>query len=129
MLIYWLLWATKTIIALIFAVVWSVFNRKRSGLLPVAIQEKSSGQILILASVDKEAFDYTVRHKVAAFYSTSRKKIWIKGESSGNFLKLLHILVDCGQDALEFQVSLEKGGVCHTINQNKETGSRIFTED
>ena len=68
---------------------------KRNGVLPVAVQETATGQILMLASVNKEAFDYSVQNKIAAFYSTSRKALWVKGESSGNYLQLDDILIDC----------------------------------
>ncbi|MFD2034592.1 phosphoribosyl-AMP cyclohydrolase [Belliella marina] len=99
---------------------------KRGGILPVVVQEFASGQILMLASVNEEAFEYTLQNKVAAFYSTSRKKLWIKGETSGNYLKMINILVDCDQDALVYQVSLEKGGVCHTFNQHNENRKACF---
>ncbi len=90
---------------------------KRNGILPVAVQESSSGQILMLASVSRESFDYSIQSRVAAFYSTSRDQLWIKGESSGNYLQLDEVLIDCDQDALVFKVTLKKGGVCHTFNQ------------
>ncbi len=54
---------------------------KRNGILPVAVQENSNGQILILASVNEEAFNNTIKHKICTFYSTSRNKLWIKGQT------------------------------------------------
>ena len=90
---------------------------KRGGKLPVAVQETSTGQILMLASVNKEALEYTLKNKVAAFYSTSRNELWVKGETSGNYLALDEVLIDCDQDAVVYKVTLQKGGVCHTINQ------------
>lgn len=101
------------------------FN-KRDGILPVVVQESSTGQILMLASVNEEAFQHSIQHKVAAFYSTSRKKLWVKGESSGNYLKLEEVLIDCDQDALLYKVSLTKGGVCHTFNQEGENRKACF---
>lgn len=91
--------------------------KKRNGILPVAVQETSTGQILMLASINQEAFNYSIKNKVAAFYSTSRGSLWIKGESSGNYMQLDDVLVDCDQDALVYKVTLKKGGVCHTFNQ------------
>ena len=99
---------------------------KRNGVLPVAVQESLTGQILMLASVNKEAFDYSIQNKVAAFYSTSRKAFWIKGESSGNYLQLDDVLIDCDQDALVYKVTLKKGGVCHTFNQKGENRKGCF---
>jgi phosphoribosyl-AMP cyclohydrolase len=99
---------------------------KRGGLLPVAVQESKTGQILMMASVNSEAFDYTIQHGIAAFYSTSRKKLWIKGETSGNFLQVDNILIDCDQDALVYQVTMKQGGVCHTYNKNGENRKACF---
>ena len=89
---------------------------KRGGLLPVAVQETSTGQILMLASVNQEAFDKTVKTKLATFWSTSRKSLWTKGETSGDWLQVDKILIDCDQDALVYQVTLQGNGVCHTYN-------------
>lgn len=99
---------------------------KRGGLLPVAVQEASTGQILMLASVNAEALEYTIQHKVAAFYSTSKGKLWIKGETSGNYLTIKSILIDCDQDAIVYKVALSKGGVCHTFNQLGENRKACF---
>ncbi|MBM3158168.1 MAG: phosphoribosyl-AMP cyclohydrolase [Bacteroidetes bacterium] len=99
---------------------------KRGGVLPVAVQETSTGQILMLASVNKEAFEYTIQNKVAAFFSTTRNTLWIKGESSGNYLQLDEVLIDCDQDALVYKVTLKKGGVCHTFNENGENRKACF---
>ena len=100
--------------------------QKRGGILPVAVQEYRTGQILMLASVNQEALEYTLKHKIAAFYSTSRTILWVKGETSGNKLKIEKILIDCDQDALVYQVTLMKGGVCHTINQHGENRKACF---
>ncbi len=99
---------------------------KRGGLLPVAVQEAGSGQILMLASVNEEALKYTIENKVAAFYSTSRKKLWVKGASSGNFLLMNEILVDCDQDAIVYKVTLTNGGACHTFNRMRKNRKACF---
>jgi len=91
--------------------------KKRGGLLPVAVQEHKTGEILMLASVNREALDHTIKTKEAAFWSTSRNELWIKGATSGNRMKIHEIWVDCDQDALIYKVSLEAGGVCHTKNE------------
>lgn len=91
---------------------------KRGGLLPVAVQESSTGEILMIASVNRQAFKHTLETGEAAFWSTSRNELWIKGLTSGNSLRLDRVLVDCDQDALVYRVTLEGKGVCHTKNQD-----------
>jgi len=90
---------------------------KRGGLLPVAVQETATGQVLMIASVNEEAFTKTLETGRATFWSTSRNQIWMKGETSGDFLQIDNILVDCDQDALVYQVTLLGGGVCHTYDE------------
>ena len=89
---------------------------KRDGLLPVAVQETATGQLLMLASINKEALSKTLKTKMATFWSTSRNKLWTKGETSGDLLRVDKILIDCDQDALVYQVTLVGDGVCHTYN-------------
>ena len=90
---------------------------KRGGLLPVAVQETDSGQILMLASINAEALRQTIKTGLATFWSTSRNTLWVKGETSGDFLTVDHILVDCDQDAFVYQVTLQGNGVCHTYDK------------
>ena len=99
---------------------------KRGGLLPVAVQETSTGQILMLASVNKEALEKTLETKKATFWSTSRNKLWTKGETSGDFLQIDKILVDCDQDALVYKVTLLGDGVCHTYNKERKHRKACF---
>ncbi|NRB46743.1 MAG: phosphoribosyl-AMP cyclohydrolase [Saprospiraceae bacterium] len=89
---------------------------KRGGLLPVAVQETSTRQLLMIASVNKEALEKTLETKMATFWSTSRNKLWTKGETSGDLLRVDKILIDCDQDALVYQVTLLGNGVCHTYD-------------
>ncbi len=90
---------------------------KRDGLLPVAVQETATGQLLMLASVNKEALAKTLKTRMATFWSTSRNELWTKGETSGDLLRVDKILIDCDQDALVYQVTLLGDGVCHTYDQ------------
>jgi len=89
---------------------------KRGGLLPVAVQETSTGQLLMLASVNQEALSKTIKTRKATFWSTSRNELWTKGETSGDILDVDKILIDCDQDALVYQVTLLGDGVCHTYD-------------
>lgn len=91
---------------------------KRGGLLPVVVQESSTREILMLASVNRLAFEHTLETGEAAFWSTSRDELWIKGHTSGNTIRLDKVLVDCDQDALVYRVTLEGEGVCHTKDQD-----------
>lgn len=99
---------------------------KRGGLLPVAVQEQSTGQILMLASVNKEALEITLNTKRATFWSTSRRELWTKGLTSGDVLLIKDVLIDCDQDALIYQVELEGNGSCHTFANNGEVRKACF---
>ena len=99
---------------------------KRGGILPVVVQETSSGQILMLASINEEAFKKTLETKLATFWSTSRNKLWTKGETSGDLLSVDKILIDCDQDALVYQVTLLGQGVCHTYNSKGDHRKACF---
>ena len=99
---------------------------KRGGLLPVAVQEYSTGQILMFASVNEEAFEKTVLSGKATFWSTSRNELWTKGETSGDYLDMVNVLVDCDQDAIVYQVRLVGEGVCHTYGENQGQRKACF---
>ena len=102
---------------------------KRGGLLPVAVQETSTGQLLMFASVNEEALKLTLETKLATFWSTSRNKLWTKGRTSGDMLKVDKILIDCDQDALVYQVTLLGQGVCHTFDlQGKHRKACFYRE-
>ena len=90
---------------------------KRGGLLPVAVQETATGRVLMLASVNEEALNKTFETGFATFWSTSRNQLWTKGETSGDYLKMDEMLIDCDQDALVYKVTLAGSGVCHTYNE------------
>lgn len=99
---------------------------KRDGLLPVVVQESSTGDILMIASVNGEALNQTIKSGKATFWSTSRQKLWVKGETSGNTLLLDNVLVDCDQDALIYKVTLDGTGACHTTNEDGSPRKSCF---
>lgn len=99
---------------------------KRGGLLPVVVQEFGSNQILMMASVDQQAFDKTIASGKATFWSTSRNELWTKGETSGDHLLIKNILVDCDQDALIYQVEIAGNGVCHTFDNDGKHRKACF---
>lgn len=87
---------------------------KRGGLLPVVVQDVNTLEILMLGYANQEAFQKTLDVGMATFYSTSRQKLWTKGETSGDYLKMANIKVDCDQDAIVYQVIPQGKGTCHT---------------
>lgn len=90
-----------------------VFND--DGLIPVIVQDSSDGVVLMMAYMDKEALDRTLAQRKAWFYSRSRQAYWLKGETSGNVLRVHAIFYDCDADTLLLQVEVEGQGVtCHT---------------
>lgn len=83
-------------------------------LMPVAVQDVDSGEVLIIAYVNETALQYTLQHGVAAFWSTSRDKLWVKGETSGDTLQLVEVRVNCEQNSLLYLVRPLGEGACHT---------------
>ncbi|AKH41552.1 phosphoribosyl-AMP cyclohydrolase [Altererythrobacter atlanticus] len=88
-----------------------------SGLLTAIAQDSASGIILMVAFMDAEALSKTLETGKAHFHSRSRKRLWMKGESSGHVLHVEQILVDCDQDALILKVR-PAGPACHTGEQS-----------
>lgn len=85
------------------------------GLLTAVAVEIDSGQVLMVAFMNAEAVEATRTTRRATFFSRSRNKLWVKGESSGNYLQVEEILVDCDEDCLVLKVRLPtKGVACHT---------------
>lgn len=98
---------------------------KRGGLIPAIVQDVADGKILMLAYVNPEALKTTLKKGMATFWSTSRNELWTKGETSGDFLKIVEILTDCDQDTLIYRVEPQGGGACHT--KDPETGKTRST--
>lgn len=96
-----------------------LINFDQNGLVPVIVQEAESGEILMLAYANLEAFQLSLTSRYATFWSRSRKEIWKKGETSGNMMKIIDVLVDCDQDALIYKVEKTSGGACHTKTSEK----------
>ena len=85
------------------------------GLVPAIIQDATTKTVLMVGYMNKEAFDKTVETKKVTFYSRSRQCLWTKGETSGNFLELVDIKVDCDNDTLLVKAN-PTGPTCHTGN-------------
>ncbi len=87
--------------------------RFQDGLIPAIVQDKQSGAVLMLGYMNAEAFDLTLRTGYVTFFSRSRGKLWVKGETSGHRLAVRDVRVDCDQDALLIEAELGGPGCCH----------------
>lgn len=89
------------------------FNKNSDGLLPAIVQDVDTQKVLMLGYMDSSAYHQTVNSGKVTFYSRSKKRLWVKGETSGNFLLLDSILADCDRDSLLVKAT-PAGPVCHT---------------
>lgn len=85
---------------------------KRGGLLTVITQDADNNEVLMLAYMNRAAWEHTLATKTATYWSTSRNELWIKGETSGNTQEVVEVRVDCDQDAVLLKVR-QRGPACH----------------
>lgn len=90
------------------------FNKSPDGLLPAIVQDHQSGEVLMLAYVNEQAWEATLSTGKAHYWSRSRKQLWLKGETSGHIQVIQQILVDCDEDTIIYQVEQLGGAACHT---------------
>jgi phosphoribosyl-ATP pyrophosphohydrolase/phosphoribosyl-AMP cyclohydrolase len=88
------------------------FN-KNNGLVPAIIQDDTTNKVLMLGYMNQEALEKTLKDGIVTFFSRSKKRLWVKGETSENYLKLVSIKTDCDKDTLLVKVN-PTGPVCHT---------------
>jgi phosphoribosyl-AMP cyclohydrolase len=88
--------------------------KKGDGLIPVIIQDASTHEVLMLGYMNREAWKETLKRKRASFWSRSREKLWVKGETSGHFQEVKEIYLDCDGDTLLLKVNQIEGAACHT---------------
>lgn len=86
---------------------------KGAGLLPAIIQDNTTSEVLMLGYMNEESFRKTIDEGKVCFYSRSKKRLWTKGESSGNYLYVSNIKLDCDNDSILIKVK-PAGPVCHT---------------
>ena len=109
------------------------FN-KAGGLIPAIVQDYQTGEILMLAYMDLDAFNATLSTGKATYYSRSRQTLWVKGETSGNTQRIKEIYIDCDNDTVLLKVEQLGGAACHTghrscFHKKVENGSvRIIGE-
>lgn len=86
---------------------------KRGGLVTVVTQDADSGEVLMVAFMNRDAWRRTLETGTACYFSTSRKQLWLKGETSGNIQDVKEIRVDCDTDAVLLKVHQRGGAACH----------------
>jgi phosphoribosyl-AMP cyclohydrolase / phosphoribosyl-ATP pyrophosphohydrolase len=89
------------------------FNKYQDGLIPAVVQDYHTQKVLMLGFMNRQALEETEKSGLVTFYSRSKKRLWTKGEESGNHLQLRQILVDCDKDSLLIK-AIPTGPVCHT---------------
>ncbi|NMD87687.1 phosphoribosyl-AMP cyclohydrolase [Victivallis vadensis] len=110
---------------------------KYGGLIPAIAQDFRTGEVLMLANINPESWQETLATGCAVYYSRSRKRLWRKGEESGNVQLIREILVDCDGDSVIFKVEQIGGAACHTGHRScfyrkvdggtlVETGETVF---
>ncbi len=89
------------------------FEKSVDGLVPAIVQDAETGKVLMLGYMNRESFDLTEKTGKVTFFSRSRRTLWTKGETSGNFLDVREILADCDVDTLLIK-AIPAVAVCHT---------------
>lgn len=113
---------------------------KMGGLAPAIVQDYDSGEVLMLAFMNQAAWEHTLDTGKATYYSRSRDKLWVKGESSGNVQLVKEIRVDCDNDTVLLKVEQVGGAACHLGYKScffrkldngvlKTTATRVFDPD
>ncbi len=108
---------------------------KGGGLVPVIVQDVASGRVLMLAYINDTAWEQTLATGKAHYWSRSRNKLWLKGESSGHVQLVREIRIDCDADAVLFRVEQQGGAACHEgyascfFRRLGEDGALVTTEE
>ncbi len=109
------------------------------GLIPVILQDHENGEILMFAFMNRESLKMTLENRLATYWSRSRKKLWVKGESSGHTQEVKEVYFDCDNDALLIKIK-QNVAACHTGyrscffnkiegDQVKTVGKKLFDEE
>jgi len=113
---------------------------KGDGLVPAIVQDAETKEILMMAYMNRQSWDATLKTGKATYWSRSRQKLWLKGESSGNVQLVKGILIDCDNDTILLQVEQLGGAACHTGHRScfyrklsgkdfVEIGEKIFNPE
>ncbi|MEY8380919.1 phosphoribosyl-AMP cyclohydrolase [Ileibacterium valens] len=90
---------------------------KMNGLIPVIVQEVGTNEVLMLAYMNREALERTLKTGLATYWSRSRNELWCKGETSGHYQHVVDVRIDCDQDTILLSVK-QDGAACHTGNHS-----------
>ncbi len=93
----------------------------RAAVIPVAVQDAGTQQVIMVAYANRKALDHTLEHGIATFWSTSRDELWVKGATSGDTLQVVEVRVNCEQNSLLYLVKPLGHGACHTRGSDGET--------
>jgi len=109
------------------------FGKDENGLLPAIVQDCQTGEVLMLAYINKLAWEKTLETGKAHYWSRSRNSLWLKGETSGHIQLVKDIFVDCDQDTVVFKVEQLGGAACHTGYRScfyrKVTGNEVAVHE
>ena len=86
------------------------------GIIPVAVQHADTREVILVAYINQQAFEESLKRKMLVLWSSSRQELWVKGATSGETFALEEAYVNCEQNSLLFVVRPERGGICHTNN-------------
>ena len=86
---------------------------KLGGLVPVIVQDYKSGEVLMLAFMNRQAWEETLKTRRGTYWSRSRNELWVKGKTSGNFQEVKEVFVDCDEDTVLLKVDQKGGAACH----------------
>lgn len=112
-----------------FTLDWTKLKKVAEGnpdVVPVAVQDKDSGELILVAYANEQALQHAIKTGNATFWSTSRHELWEKGASSGETFELLEVRVNCEQNSLLYIVRPRRGGICHTKNQDGNPRSGCY---
>ena len=87
-------------------------------LIPAVAQDHDSGEVLIVGYANELALETALRENMATFWSTSRNELWIKGKTSGDYLEIVEVRVNCEQNSVLYRVRPKGQGACHTKDQD-----------
>lgn len=90
------------------------------GIIPVAVQNADTKEVILVAYINQQAFEESLKRKMLVLWSSSRQELWIKGLTSGETFELVDAFVNCEQNSLLFLVRPNRGGICHTKNKQGE---------
>jgi len=100
----------------------------KSSLIPAIIQDNRTDEVIMLGYMNQESIDLTINSNHVWFYSRSRKRLWEKGEKSGNYLKLISLSLDCDQDTILIK-AVPTGPICHTGNSTCFSNENIHKQN